>query len=183
MTSIAGVGPRRHAAPGGAFLRSMFAAAARGAGLVAAAIAVGVLLLRATEETGPRGGTGEVVAQTATTTTTTVAGVTPGVGLRPPGQVRVLVLNAARIEGAAGDLSDRLKQMGYSVLEPENAPTQAETIVYFKPGFEGEAAVLAPEASEDAITEPLPDPSPFAGTENADVVIVLGTELKETGGG
>ena len=153
----------------------MLAAAARGLGLVAAAVAIGVILLQVTEDSGGGGGVPVQAIDAGETTTTTTDGLGPDTVLRPNSQVQALVLNAARIEGAANEVTAKLQSIGHPTLTPGNAPTQTETIVYYKPGFEREAAALAPEVSEAAITEPLQDPSPFAGTEEADLVVVIGS--------
>lgn len=172
MASFASVGRRGMA--DGSFTRSMMAAAARGLGLVAVAVAAGVLLLAVTDDTGGGGGVPTEVVASGTTTTTT-DGLGPDTALRPPSQVQALVLNAARIEGAASEITSTLQAIGHPTLSPGNAPTQEETVIYYKPGFEREATQLAPEVSDAALTEPLPDPSPFAGTEESDLVVVIGT--------
>ncbi|HVM41029.1 MAG TPA: LytR C-terminal domain-containing protein [Acidimicrobiia bacterium] len=183
MATIAGVHPRGRTSVPGSFGRSLAAAAARGAGLVAVAVLIGVLLLEATDTTGgPAPADTVVVGGGSSTTTTTSDTALPGAAIRPPADVQVLVLNAARLQGAAGEVAQELQAAGYPTLEPANAPTQAETVVFFKPGFEAEAAVMAPKVSENAITDPLPDPSPFAGTEQADLVVVIGSEIKSTRG-
>lgn len=160
----------------------MAVAAGRGLGLVAVAVVLGVVLLQITDDSGaPSPGSDFAAVEEPTTTTTNAIDL--DTGLRPSSQVQVLVLNAARIEGAAGDMTEQLQAIGHPALVPGNAPTQEETIIFYKPGFEREAAALAPEVSETAITEPLPDPSPFPGTEEADVVVVLGTNFAAGGGG
>ncbi len=166
----------------------MMAAAARGLGLVGVAVALGVVLLQATDESGaPSPTIGAPVGSEPTTTTTTTAedgsGGSDGGTLRPAGQVQVLVLNAARIEGAAGRTTEELEALGHPTLPPGNAPTQPDTIVFFKPGFELEAEAIADTVSPVAFTEPLRDPPPFAGTENADVVVVLGTDFSDADAG
>ena len=174
MTSLVGVEARRRAVVEGAFTRSMLAAAARGLGLVAGAVLLGVLLLEATDDVSSPPPAADVgIGGGETTTTTSPTGIDSG--LRPATQVRVLVLNAARIEGAAGEVAAKLQALGYPTLPSGNAPTQTETVVYYKPGFEREAAAVAPEVSAGAITDPLGDPSPFAGTEEADLVVQIGT--------
>ena len=174
MTSLVGVESRRRAVVEGTFTRSMLAAAVRGLGLVAAAVALGVILLEATDEaSAPPPAIGATFGGEETTTTTSETGI--DTGLRPAPQVKVLVLNAARIEGAASEVTAKLQALGYPTLTPGNAPTQPETVVYFKPGFEREAAAVATEVSSAAITDPLGDPSPFAGTEEADLVVQIGS--------
>lgn len=161
----------------GTFSRSMLAAAARGLGLVAAAVAIGVVLLQVTDDGAPPPGAVSATGpQETTTTTTSVPGAGPGTALRPPTQVQVLVLNAARVAGAATEVAEQLQGLGHPTLPPGNAPTQPDTIVYSKPGFEAEAEAIVAELGDVAHAEPLPDPSPFAATEQADVVVVLGTD-------
>ncbi len=187
MTSIAGAaGPRP--VVGGTFERSLLAAAARGGVLVAIAVLAGVGLLRLTDDTAPGGPEEILTGGTESTTTTRFGGVTPGTGvdedpgttsgLRPPSQVRVLVLNGANISGVAQAVSDQLKAKGYQVATPDNASDQNETVAYYKPGFQGEATVVAQEVSPNAFAEELTDPPLFAGTENVDVVVVIGLEYK-----
>ncbi|HLF99037.1 MAG TPA: LytR C-terminal domain-containing protein [Acidimicrobiia bacterium] len=177
MTSLVGVPTRQRAAVPGTFPRSMMAAAARGLGLVGAAVLIGVLLLRATDDLPGGGGTrlpdvGVITVGDETTTTTQGLDL----GLRSPSQVTVIVFNAARKPGLAGAVTDQLKQLGYQTLEPSNAPTEVETVVYFKPGFEREATALAPQVSPSARAEPYAE-GLFAGTEQADLIIRAGTNF------
>lgn len=155
----------------------MAAAAARGLGLVAAAIAIGIILLQLTD-TSPAPHSSNVASAEAPTTTTTTAPAGSATGVRPPTQVQVLVLNAKRQAGIAGDLTDILKSKGYPTATPSNAPKQDTTVIYFKPGFEREAQQLKPTIGDETLVEPLPDPSPYAGTEEVDLVVVLGTNYK-----
>src|SRR5688572_6751181 len=122
MTSIAGAAGPRRPVVGGTFERSLLAAAGRGAVLVGIAVLAGIGLLRLTDDTAP-GGPEQILTGTESTTTTRFGGVTPGTGdttngtgqaggVRPANQVRVLVLNGARISGIAGVVSDELKAKG-----------------------------------------------------------------------
>lgn len=101
------------------------------------------------------------------TVVTTMADVSgPDDEVRPPSQVRVLVLNAARIEGAAEVITERLKIMQYRTLTGGNAPTQDETVVYYNTGYQAEAAALAPLVSDIALAQALPEPTPFPALWN-----------------
>ena len=172
MSTVAGT-VRRRSVVEGSFTRSMLAAGGRGAGLVGLAVLIGIVLLQATDDSAtPPGSPVPVAGRSSEVTTTTVAQA--GTGQRPPAQVEVLVLNAARVPGAAGTMSEKLQGLGYVTLTPGDAPQQDPTVVYFKPGFEAEADALAPQVGGGAVTEPLPDPSPFAGTDQADLVVVIG---------
>lgn len=180
MTSLVGAPTRHRAAVPGTFARSMLAAAARGLGLVGVAVLVGVLLLRATDDIGSGGGgVPNLVISGADETTTTTEEI--DAVLRPPTQVSVIVFNAARKPGLAGQVTESIRQLGYQTLEPSNLPQQPDTIVYFKPGFDGEAAALAPKISPTAHTEPEPDPSSITGAEGADLVVTLGTDFDSAG--
>lgn len=155
----------------------MLAAAARGLGLVGAAVLLGVLLLRATDDVsgGNGGGAPDVGVFATDETTTTTEGI--DTALRPPTQVRVIVFNAARMEGVAAEVTEGLKALGYPTLPPDNAPAEDATVIYFKPGFEREARALAPLASDVALIQALPDPSPFTGDAEADVVVLIGSNF------
>lgn len=159
----------------------MLAAGARGLGLVGLAVLVGIALLQATDTSStlprmPIPAAGQLLTTTtgsggssATTTTRPVGGA------RPPAQVKVLVLNAAGRPGAAAAVSRKLQGLGYATLAPANASKAApQTTVYFKPGFETEAAAVAGQVGTGVRSEPLPDPSPYAGTDQANVVVVVG---------
>lgn len=180
MTTL--VHARRRAVVQGTFTRSMLAAAARGLGLVAAAVAVGVILLDVTEDVSAPPPAADLLAGDQETTTTTSEGLGLDAARRPNTEVSVLVLNGARIEGAAGEVTTRLQALGYATLAPGNAPPDPETLVLFKPGFEAEAAALAPQVSDQALVEKLGDPSPYAGTEQADLVVFLGTNYAGASG-
>lgn len=155
----------------------MQAAAARGLGLVAAAVVIGVVLLEVTDDAGAPPPAADAVLGSGETTTTTTGDLGVDTGLTPNSQLTVFVLNAARVEGAAGEIAAKLASIGYQTLPPGNAPSQAETVVYFKPGFESEAQALTPQVSGAALVEPLDDPPRFAGTEEADLVVVIGTNF------
>ena len=160
---------RRRAADG-SFSRSLLEAAARGTGLIALAVAIGIILLQYSDEpTGDRVAAGREPAAEAplspsTSTTTTTAGA------RPPAEVRVLVLNASGRKGVAGEMSERLEVAGYQTLEPGNAPVQPETTVGCRPGFEPEAAALASATGLSANPGPLDVVPP-----EADCLVVIGS--------
>jgi hypothetical protein len=110
---------------------------------------------------------------TGTSTTTTVpTSTTTGVPVRPPNEVRVLVLNSMGLAGAAGRLTTVLDEAGYQTLPASDyAPEQDPSRVWYRLGFSAEANVLV-EFIPEARVEEIPDPSVGQG---ADVVIVLGT--------
>jgi hypothetical protein len=67
--------------------------------------------------------------------------------LRPRAQVRVLVLNANGIQGAAHAEAARLQGLGYAIGGAANAPSHhyARSMVMFVPGYLKEARRLARE--------------------------------------
>jgi hypothetical protein len=112
----------------------------------------------------------ESTSTTTTTTPTTTTAATPTtVAIRPPDQVRVLVLNSIGVTGLAGQISSRLSELGYETLSPDNySPLLEQSRVWYLPGFEAEAFALAAEFP-DALIEQNPDLA-----VEADIVVVLG---------
>jgi hypothetical protein len=103
------------------------------------------------------------------TTTTSAATTSTTVAVRPPPEVRVLVLNSIGVDGLASQVTAELSGLGYSMLPPDNyTPLLERTRVWYVPGFEAEAFVLAAEFP-DAEIEQNPDLA-----VDADVVVVLG---------
>jgi LytR cell envelope-related transcriptional attenuator len=164
---------------------------ARGAALVVIAVVIGLFLLRNGLDTseavttnggsdqnadGNGGSDGNGDGGADGTTTTTVA-------LRAPADVPTIVLNDSGIAGAAGAYSNVLKSLGYQLTNPDGANADAAgdaaaTVVYFAPGFEGEAiAVVTAIGAPDTVAPaalPTTPPGPIAG---ASVVVVIGTDL------
>lgn len=165
----AGTGRRPRTA--GSFSRSLFGAAARGTGLIALAVAIGIVLLQYSDDPGQnRLAAGREPAEEAplaspSSTTTTTAGP------RPPEEVRVLVLNAARRSGVAGALTERLQVAGYATLTPGNAPTQEDSVVGCQEGWEREAAALV---SATGLPAEIGDPGELLPA-GADCVVIIGT--------
>jgi LytR cell envelope-related transcriptional attenuator/Protein of unknown function (DUF2510) len=102
----------------------------------------------------------------AATTTTAFPG-------RPPGQVRVDVLNGSGMPGAASTKAFALGAIGYKVASVGNASGRHGNAVQCRPGFEAEATTLAKNVGTGTTVEPFPSPAP-AGSANADCVVVLG---------
>ncbi len=122
----------------------------------------------------------EVTITTTTTTTTTVevtttaavtTSTTTTVPVRPPGEVRVVVLNSMGLAGAAGRLSAILADEGYQALQVDDyQPEQDPSRIWYREGFSAEANSLL-EFLPDALVEEIPDSDLQSG---ADVVVVLG---------
>lgn len=111
-----------------------------------------------------------------TSSSTTTTPTTTTIPLRPPSEVRVVVLNSIGLTGAAGRLTSELSDAGYQTLEADDyEPEQDPSRIWYRDGF-------APEASEllafipGATVEALPDATL---AEGADVVIMLGAGYEE----
>lgn len=179
----------RHVAVGGSYGRSTSGAAVRGAGLLAIAVILGIVLLQAFDKGDPYRITASnangVIPKTAVTgrpggsplLTVPPSTTTP---LRPPSAVKVLVANSSGIPGAAKRVSDSLAPRGYNVLAPTNGTTtdEASTKVEFAAGFDAEARVLSASLGlADSAAIPLATPAPVADTRGADIVVVVGRDL------
>ena len=113
--------------------------------------------------------TTDVSTSTSSTSSTTTSSTVP---VRPPGEVRVGVLNSVGLAGAAGRLTGELDDAGYQTLPADDyIPEIDPSRIWYRPGFSAEAIemlVFVP----DALVEPLPEPDL---REGADVIIILGT--------
>lgn len=145
-------------------------------------LAIGVLLLASGGNGGSDKDTGKTTSGPTTTgdlsvattapddTTTTSPGTT-----RPPADVKVIVLNGSGQNGAAGSTSETIGQAGYSMQTPGNAPSTAETTVYYDTDYkaEGTAIALLLGKNTDSV-KPLSDASLGGAEGDANVVVVLG---------
>jgi hypothetical protein len=109
-------------------------------------------------------------------TTTSAANFTTTVPVRPPDEVRVVVLNSIGLAGAAGRMTQQLADAGYQTQQADDLePQQDPSRVWYREGFAAEAnAMLA--FLPGALVEPIPDPEFGSG---ADVVLVLGAGYTE----
>ena len=123
---------------------------------------------RPTTTVAPTTSTVATVATTAPETTTTLPPV------RTPDRLTVLVLNATRVAGLAGRVTELLSGLGYRTLDPDNHPdTLQNSVVWYVEGFRREAEQLA-EAIPDA------EVAPFAGDDpQAPLTVVLGASYRE----
>lgn len=183
MTDIPAPGgagvPRRRPAAGGSFTRSFLGAFARGTGLIAVALALGVVLLQWSDTTTdaaaggqpPPLGTPVGPAETSTTT----AGTAPS-GPRAPADLAVLVLNASGRNQQAGPMSDRLAVVGYRTLTPGNADRRPDSVVLCRPGLDEVAAALGAATGIPAATGVLDEAAAAAldGAADADCAVIIG---------
>jgi hypothetical protein len=152
----------------------------RGLVLLAAALVLGVVLLQKTDTTK----TVAVSARTTTTakhvtTTTNPAATTTTVATRAPQTIKVIVANGTDVQGAAGRVNQELLAAKYNALSPTDASQKVKaSAVYFTPGYDREAAVLAqllqlPPTDVQALPTPLPVKDPH----DANIVVVVGPDL------
>ena len=169
----------RHAATDGSFGRSAGGAALRGAGLLVVAVILGVILLRngggdpySRAVRAVASPTPEVTVRPPTATTITVP-------VRSPGDVKVLPANGTTTSGAGTTIFTRLKGAGYNVVAVSNSNSPASTSnVFFNPGFEREARVVAKLLGlPDSAVQPMPTPPPVSDTRGSDVIVVVGPDL------
>jgi hypothetical protein len=179
-----------HAANDGSFGRSAGIQVGRAVALIAGAVLVGVLFLR---HNGGSGATTVGVGHTTTTSpparssTTTTPQTSSSAALRAPANVKVVVANGTVASGGgsthlAGTVSTTIKAQGYDTLAAVNA-TQGVTasIVYFQPGFQREAAVLAQALSLPAsAVQAMPATPPVANLGGANLLVVAGPDLAKT---
>lgn len=169
--------------------------AARGAALVGLAVIVAIIGLQILDDSGPstsNAGTSTTTTFGPTTTsgfgtsttrsgatTTTVRGATTTTRSasagRPTSQVKVVVVNASGVQGAAQTLTNTLKGLGYATDIPANATTQQTgSTVACKTGFEKEAQVLAFVGVDHGAKVVAYPSSPPSGTSNDDCIVFLG---------
>jgi hypothetical protein len=177
------VKPGRHAAGDGSFGRSAGTQTLRGAALLGVALVIGIVLLR----TAPSESTTTVHSPSTTRTTArpaisglTTPAPTTTAAPRSPSQVSVLVANGTNVNGAAGRIKSQLLQDGYNTVGTSNATTSSATTtaVYFVPGYQAEAALLAGALGlQPSAAQAMPSPSPVTDTKGANIVVVVGSDL------
>ena len=176
--------PGRYAAADGSFGRSAGAAMGRGILLLGLALALGIVLLNATDDQPP--GT-SVAAGTSSDAgegtdskpsgSTTTAPTTTAAPARQPKDVKVIVANASSVDRAAGAAKDKLVQAQFNALAPTNAAKTDTTGVYFTAGFEREAAAVAAALGlPNDVVKALPTPPPITDLKTANVVVILGAD-------
>jgi len=173
---------RPRSAAGASFTRSMLGAFARGTGLVAVALVIGIVLLQWSDASTdaaaggrpPVAGTPAASGATATSATTATTGPA---GPRPPSGVSVLVLNGSGRNNQAKPMSDRLGVVGYRTLPPGTVAVRADSVVLCRAGLDREAGALVAATGLPAKAGTL-DAATAAGLPGAgpaDCVVVIGS--------
>jgi LytR cell envelope-related transcriptional attenuator len=161
---------------------------ARGIVLLAAAVVLGLFLLRALEDSAPSD-------DVATSPTATTAGgetsdstaaedggdtTTTAAPLRQPAEIVVRVANVSGVDGAATARTEQLAGAGYQTIEPTNGPEGQQldaTQVLFVDGFEGEAQALAEALGAPADGVAAIPAQPPVDPGGAQLVVLLGTDI------
>jgi LytR cell envelope-related transcriptional attenuator len=151
--------------------------AVRGAGLIGLAVILGIVLLQVIDK-GPSGSGTSASERRATATTQAAAPgtsqpATTTAGVRPRAEVRVGVFNGSGVSGAAMNMTNKLRPLGYQLGQPADSASRTGTVVACKEGFEKEAAQLQGDVGQGTGVEPFPG-SPPAGTENVNCIVLLG---------
>ena len=177
-------GPGEHRGERGrrpGYMQAVGTRGARGAIVIALAVIAGVVLLQVVDK-GNTGPVGDQSARAAVTTTTTAKSgtSTPSTtaaaaqAVRPPSQIVVEVLNGSGQSGVAGALTTQLKAKGYQTVDAKDTTKRTGTVVYYRAGYEREAAALAALLPGGPQLAPMPTPPPQNTAPNANIVIVIG---------
>jgi hypothetical protein len=154
-------------------------------GVLLRATAVGVADAGRTPLTTAPAPTTSTTAGTAPAATSTPAPPPPAAGARPPGEVRVLVLNGALEGGVATTVSQALAERGYVMAPPGDIAVHPQTTVYVRAGAEADCeavrAAVAEIRGQPAVTVPLLDPPQIPGTAGMDCVVAVGKALPGAG--
>ena len=119
--------------------------------------------------------TSTLPAPTSTAATTTTA---PSAGLVDRIEVRLVVANGDGRFNLATANANRLRAAGYTQIdEADVASDDDPTVIFYRPGFEEEAARVGGDLGiPAATTTPLPDVPVTVNDELGDLIIVLGTD-------
>jgi len=108
---------------------------------------------------------------TTETTQTTVA--------VDPATVKVFSANASGTKSGARLVADALAAKGFTGVQVGNAPSVVTTAVYYTPGAEAQATLVATELGLDAsAVQPMPSPAPVTDLKGTTVLVVIGTDGK-----
>jgi hypothetical protein len=158
----------------------MLGAFARGTGLVAVALVIGIVLLQWSDAStdAAAGGRPPVVgtpaAPEATATSATTA--TGPAGPRPPSGLSVLVLNGSGRNNQAKPMSDRLAVVGYHTLTPGTVAVRTDSAVLCRAGLDRETSALVAATGLPAKPGTLDTATAagFPAAGPADCVVVIG---------
>lgn len=180
----------QHAAADGSFPRSAGGAMLRGIGLIVVAVVLGVVLLNATDSTEPFRVASDDDRGAASGQGSADEGDEGGDDTTPPAteapqphdpaEVAVLVANGTggQVRGAAGRVAEQIQPENYIMKSPSNAKSAADaSMVYFQPGYEGDARRVAGLLTPAPGVQPMPDPLPVDDLQGAHLLVVVAPDL------
>jgi hypothetical protein len=160
--------------------------------VAAVAVILGFLILRDINDSGESSNGGGDTPEASTTVPggannteptspdgSTTAPTTPA-ALKP---YTVIVANAAKVNGAAGQMTTALQGIGVQTLPGINsnvAAAEAATTIFFNPGYDLEAQDLATKMGVATAPAAMPSPPPIesgASLGAANLLVQLGTDL------
>ncbi len=145
-------------------------------------------IAQATTTSTPRSTTGTTtstsvsatVASTISTTTATTTTTTAAAGPLPRDQVRLVIANGDGRFRLASITADRIRPLGYQIDLGDTLQKVPATIVYYRPGFDDEAAIVAEDILvPNAVIAAFPSNAsqPVTNSDLAgDVIVVLGPD-------
>jgi hypothetical protein len=166
----------------------------RAVALLAIAVLIGVVLLRHDGTSS-----GRIVSSSQTTvppTTPKPSNTTPSsvahttttssTPLRAPQDIKVLVANGTSTNGLASTVKSKLQGEGYQTLTSTNSSEQVTaTIVYYRPGYQTEAAALAEFLTlSPTAVQAMPAQAPVsnpAAVDGANIIVVAGPDVAQGG--
>ena len=110
---------------------------------------------------------------TVSTTVPTTLPTTTTEAIRAPADITVQVLNSTTRSKIAAALTDVLASDGYQTIDADNySHALDQSTVWYAPGFEGEAQVVADAYIPDAVVEESPGPL------EVDILVVIGASYQ-----
>lgn len=180
-----------HTRDDGSFGRSAGTQTAKGAGLIALAVVIGVVLLHTAPQPETITASSPVTQPPVTKAPKTTAPPAPTTTTIPPprptSQVHVEVANGTQVIGLGGKIRSLLSTDGYNTDKPAlDAPTKdhATSEIFFQPGFQSDALQLASTLSVAATAVvPMPTPAPVPQSlTGVDILVIAGTDIAGSGG-
>jgi hypothetical protein len=118
------------------------------------------------------------VATTVEQTTTTTTDAAPSAGQTlARADIRLVLANGDGRFNLVGRNASRLMAAGYVTIDQTDTGRVDATVLYYRPGFDDEAAMVAADLSvPGAILRPLPDTPVTPDDASGDIVVVLGPD-------
>lgn len=115
---------------------------------------------------------------TTTTTTTPVPPTTTATPIRPVSEVVLPLVNASNTFGLGTRTRANIRDLGYVFVDRTDGVRElSETVLYYRPGVEGEAARLAVQIGFPfQRLEPLPEDPLYVGEFDPELVLMLGND-------